>query len=117
LTLGSLIQILEGYPSGHQVRYEDGRVPSQFDSWRGVYAELTLMSGAADSMTVGNLLTEARAADGSTFQGYKGGDFTMGLHTPVWADEYGDCFYNGILGSRVDGDTVTLITADLSDYR
>jgi len=36
------------------------------------------------------MLAYAREALGSTYMGYRGGEFTMDEHTDVWIAEYGD---------------------------
>lgn len=41
--------------------------------------------------TVADLLAALHLADGETFEGYKGGQYTMGRTTDVWASEYGEC--------------------------
>lgn len=41
--------------------------------------------------TVADLLVALHLADGETFEGYKGGQFTMHRGTDVWASEYGEC--------------------------
>ena len=35
-------------------------------------------------------MKEAEKANGSKFEGYKGGDFTMTRDTPVWFSHYAD---------------------------
>jgi hypothetical protein len=120
MNLGTLIDALEALPPTHDVMFDDGTIPYKFHSWRGVYAELTLGRdpyGDPQRMSVKRLLGLAKKADGSTFQGYKGGDFTMSRHTPVWADDYGEYNSRGILGVTVVDGIVILQTADLSDYR
>jgi hypothetical protein len=120
MNLGTLIDTLEALPPTYDVKFDDGTIPHRFHSWRGVYAELTLgrdRYGKPRRMSVQRLLAQAKKADGATFQGYKGGDFTMGRHTPVWADDCGEYNSRGILGASVVDGTVILATADLSDYR
>jgi hypothetical protein len=51
-------------------------------SYRGYYNELAFEPAA--NVTVHEMLTDARSALGSTYQGYKGGDFTMPGHTDCW---------------------------------
>jgi hypothetical protein len=38
-----------------------------------------------------DLLAECKAAMGQVFCGYKGGDYVMGVLTPVWVASYGCC--------------------------
>lgn len=120
MTLGDLIDVLEGCDQNAMVEFDGGDFPLRFASWRGVYADLTLVpTHDGQPPSVASVLEMARAADGATFQGWKGGDFTMARHTPVWADAEGDYYSRGILGLRPDPDNgrVVLQTADLSDYR
>lgn len=100
MTLGELIAALETLPPDAHIEYDDGSFVGSFDSWRGAYRELTLIPEYNYSWTnyVKNVLREARAAVGHTFQGYKGGDFTMSEETAVWADEYGIYQSRAIIG-------------------
>jgi hypothetical protein len=87
LGLGELIARLAAEPD------QDRRVPVGFHephSYRGDYWDLAFE--VAHDVTVGEMLAAARSALGATFQGWKGGDFTMGKHTSVWlVTEAGDC--------------------------
>ena len=58
-------------------------------SYRGYYSDLAFTP--AKNMTVGKMLECAKWALGSTYTGYKGGDFTMNKYTEVWLAHYGDC--------------------------
>lgn len=108
MRLGDLIDTLEQFDPTLPVIFSDGSHPLRLASWRGVYAELSLepvkYEGDVALGTVGELLKEARRADGATFQGYKGGDYRMSRDTPVWADAYGEYDHNIITGVQlVDG--------------
>ena len=85
LTLGGLIAALEGQSADRQVQGL-----GELLSYRGYYEDLAF-APTTETRTVGDLLTECRAAMGRTFQGYKGGDFVMGEATPLWVAGYGDC--------------------------
>lgn len=64
-------------------------LPDGFDSphsYRGYYAELAFEP--AHNITVGDMLAAARDALGSTYQGYKGGDYKMTAYTDCWLAEY-----------------------------
>lgn len=118
MLLKDWIDTLEALPADAEVVFDFGASPAKLCSWRGIYAQLTLMyDDVGKAATVAGLLVDARAADGKTYTGYKGGDYVMSLDTPVWADDYGDCNYRGLIGTRIDDGKVVLITADLSDYR
>lgn len=90
LSLGQLIHQLKG------ITDQDAGVmfdfcafrPTTLDSWRGSYDELAL--GYADEdITVSQLLARCEEAVGRSYQGYKGGDYIMSEHTPVWVSQYG----------------------------
>jgi hypothetical protein len=51
-------------------------------SYRGDYHELAFEF--AEDVTVREMLSDARSAIGATFQGWKGGDYTMDAMTYVW---------------------------------
>jgi hypothetical protein len=57
-------------------------------SWRGVYAELAF-EPTEGPVTVGEMLATAESALGQTYEGWKGGDFTMNGHTDVHIDYEG----------------------------
>lgn len=57
------------------------------DSWRGQYHEL--MFEPARNIKLGAVLHAAESANGATFEGYKGGDYTMGEYTDCWLSTYG----------------------------
>lgn len=85
MTLGDLIQWLEAQDADLIVK--DGFGSPHSD--RGSYDEL-----AFDPMPesrIGDMLDHAKSADGATFTGWKGGDFTMGLHTSVYIGSHGTC--------------------------
>lgn len=56
---------------------------------RGAYEELAF--DPAPEASIGEMLKHAKSAVGKSFQGWKGGDFEMNEHTPVYIGEYGDC--------------------------
>lgn len=58
-------------------------------SYRGYCADLAFEP--AFNISIGDMLAAARSALGSTFQGWKGGDFTMSEHTDCWIATRGDC--------------------------
>jgi hypothetical protein len=56
-------------------------------SYRGYYTDLAFEPTA--NVTVGQMLANARTALGATYQGYKGGDYTMDQWTECWLAEHG----------------------------
>lgn len=95
LKLGDLIAFLEEWPNKDDpvwVKDVAGNVSGiepSFDSYRGYYEDLALNPGDS-SVSVKNLLREARWCVGKTFHGYKGGNFTMNEYTPLWIADYGN---------------------------
>ncbi|KKM14093.1 hypothetical protein LCGC14_1709530, partial [marine sediment metagenome] len=92
-TLGEVILLLEGQPERNTVKLDfTNEIPTSLHSYRGYYEDLSLgCSPNARPMTVERLLKRFKDAKGQTFEGYKGGDFTMGEYTEVWLSEYGTC--------------------------
>jgi len=89
LTLGKAIAVLDDLPDRMKVECDNGRVPGEADSYRGYYADLAFSPSGPVNKTILKFRRELKAAMGSTFQGYKGGDFTMGAETPLWLSDYG----------------------------
>lgn len=83
LGLDELIAILEAHDPATVVKvgFADPH------SYRGYYHEVAFEPAA--NVTVGAMLADARAALGATYQGYKGGDYTMSGYTSVWLASYG----------------------------
>lgn len=117
MKLGDLIESLSAMNADDPVEFADGTVPWRLCSWRGIYGELTIDSRPGGYTTVGELLAEAREAVGKTFTGYKGGEYTMSLETPVWADQWGDYQCMAPTGFLRTQGKVRITTMDLSDYR
>lgn len=105
-TLGRLIDALETVLRSaedgeglQEVRYDFCyRVPTTLRSYRGVYAFLALGHTDEGDCTVQELVERLRAANGQTFEGYKGGHYTMSLNTPIFVDNSGDASGTAIVG-------------------
>lgn len=66
-------------------------IPLGFDrphSYRGYYRDLAFEP--IYNISVEEMLKCAKEALGSTYSGYKGGDYTMSEYTEVWLANYGD---------------------------
>lgn len=114
LTLGDLVEKLSASDPAHFVIYDlvEGVSPSAPESYRGYYCDLSFPP-ASTPITVAELRKEAADAIGRTFEGYKGGDFTMHADTPLWASPYGSA--NGVAimdAKQIDG-RVVLITKQI----
>jgi len=100
MTLGGLIKHLEGLPEGVEV---DGL--SSPVSYRGYYIDLAFeLTGKKE--TAKSILPILRGCMGEVFEGYKGGDFSMGSLTPIWIASYGDCGER-IMSVSADGKIIT----------
>ena len=85
-SLNDLINRLEELPQDMPILLGDA------DSYRGYYSDLAFAPlYDTEPRTVKEILKEALLAHGKTFEGYKGGEFTMEGDTPVWYSHYGDC--------------------------
>ena len=124
LTLGDLIRRLEALPLASDRWGEpmpEKKVifdfcdfaPHWLDSWRGSYAELSIVptDDYGERPTAEAFLAMLRAAVGQTFQGYKGGDYVMGADTPVWVSRHGENSYTGVVGARDAGYEIVIDTA------
>jgi hypothetical protein len=83
-TLGILIDWLE--KQDQDLIVQDGFGSPHSD--RGSYEELAF--DPVSEARLGDMLKYAKSAVGATYEGWKGGDYTMGLHTSVYIGEYGE---------------------------
>lgn len=114
LTLGKLIESLAPMSGTLPVHFDwNGYSPNKERSYRGYYCDLAFDWGT-EPMTVETLAGICGRALGSTYMGYKGGDYVMGDRTPLWAAEYG---HEGraIVGISLADDRVIIITKDLEE--
>lgn len=124
LTLGQLTErvesILEQWKASGEgdepcVYFDFGSlVPTNFDSWRGSYAELALgyaLDDDKEGPTLSDFLKLCKETDGATFGGWKGGDYTMNKNTPVWVANQGHSGDTGIVEVLDDGWRVILATS------
>ncbi len=84
-TLGDLIDFLETQHKGKGIRFGF----SDPHSDRGSYEELAFCE--KENTTIGEMLEAAEMANGATYEGWKGGEYTMDRSTPVYIGEYGCC--------------------------
>lgn len=90
--LGNLIEDFKKYKDDFmQVEFDDGSIPEEFDSWRGSYCELALGHSDEGECYINELFRKAFNANGSIYEGYKGGKFVMDLDTPIHQANYGEC--------------------------
>ena len=85
-SLNDLIYRLEELPQDMPILLGEAH------SYRGYYIDLAFAPlYDTEPRTVKEALKEALLAHGKTFEGYKGGEFTMEGDTPVWYSHYGTC--------------------------
>jgi hypothetical protein len=126
ITLGELLKKLDSLETEYEsydgklepksVRFNFGSlVPTDFASWRGVYAEIALgygmqgYDGDDKAPTLAEFIEQVRATIGSTYEGWKGGDFTMTEDTPVWIDNPGNYTNTMLVDIQDDKYSVTLL--------
>lgn len=124
LTLGELILKLEPIVKKQLERVKEGNdeatvvydfeylFPTKFNSWRGIYAELALnFNTEGKPLKVSEFYKICKETLGKTFEGYKGGEFTMSKITPIWVANYGNAGSTALIDVVDDDYTVILITA------
>lgn len=78
-------------------------VPNGFShphSYRGYYWDLAFEPDR--NTTVGEMLEAARSAVGTTYQGWKGGDFTMDVYSDCWLSMEGECSGDSLSAMLLD---------------
>lgn len=88
VTLGKLIKALQ--KAKGNVRFADGGSPGMEMSYRGYYSDLAF-EAKSTPVAASDLLRQCQNALGSTYEGYKGGNFKMAEDTPLWRAAYGCC--------------------------
>lgn len=119
MNLGQFIDALAEMPPEAQVEFEfGGLVPGRFHSWRMVYTQLCLDWDGRWPRVVGDLLTEAQACVGKTFEGWKGGDYAMSRDTNLWIARDGESGgYTRVVAVREDEGEVKIVTqSGLEDW-
>lgn len=86
--------------------------PNSIDSWRGSYEELALgFTDEGKEMTITEFLKMLKDTLGKTLTGYKGGDYLMSKHTPIWVANYGNAGNTAVIEVVDNEFEVILITA------
>lgn len=130
LTVGELIaklepivskqnEVIKKYDHEASVSYDfEYLIPTEYDSWRGVYAELALgfkEPKYPESLGVTEFLNMTKEVVGKEFTGYKGGEFTMGKTTPIWVANYGNSGRTGLVDILDEEYDIVLITKYFKD--
>lgn len=112
MRLGSFIQGLKGCDPEADIQFDFyGYVPTTLDSYRGYYDHLAFGFADTDIPKVKDVLAQCEDALGKTFEGYKGGDFTMSEDTPLWVGNYGESRSTAIVDILKRDRTVIISTA------
>lgn len=86
--------------------------PTDIDSWRGSYDELSLsFSSGFGEMKLSAFIELLTSAVGKEFTGWKGGEYIMNRHTPVWVANPGNSGNTAVVEVVDQGYVVTLMTA------
>lgn len=129
LTLGEMILKLEPIIAKHaerdsplEVRFDfEYLYPTGIESWRGSYNELALTFSCSDrydgskAMNIIEFTNMLKQSIGKTFKGYKGGDFIMSKHTPVWVANHGNSGNTAVV-EIVDAGYMVLIITGYRDF-
>lgn len=111
MNIGTLISLLERCPSTARVKFGfSGFAPTTVSSWRGVYAEAAIEYKQHHEITVAQLIAELNKATMNTYHGYKGGEYTYHIHTPIHVDNWGEWTGTEITAVQIVDDDVILIT-------
>lgn len=104
MRLGDFIRALEARAQDQRIAFDFcSYAPGSLDSYRGFYEDLSWSFGERYAgVTVADVLAKAKAAIGQTFEGYKGGDFTMSEDTILWVAPYGESHSTAITGITGD---------------
>lgn len=122
MRLGDIIEALEALPGECPVFYAPignangvGVYPGAFDSYRGYYDRL-MLGANGEPCTVAELLNRARAADGATFTGYKGGEYEMRRDTVVYVADYGRTSDNRPVAIEKRDELVVIVVAHVPEW-
>ncbi len=94
--------------------------PFELISWRGYYNELCFTYAVDSDLVVPmgsfDLVVMLNKAIGRSFEGYKGGQYIMGPHTPVHVAQYGETGNRSICGVDISPEKITLQTYEVDHY-
>jgi len=108
MTLGKFISELEKISQDKEI--ENVWSPH---SYRGYYSDLAFEKGEG-TRSVGSLLEQLKnECLGQTFTGYKGGDFYMDEHTPLWIAHYGS---SGVKIMNIEEGEIIHLSTQEDDY-
>ncbi len=107
MTLGKLIATLESHPTNTLIE----KICNPH-AHRGHYGDLAFDIGTPyEQMTVAETIAFLTECLGATYTGFKGGEITMGNHTPLWIAAAGDVHGLRIWGVLNEGDGLVYMLA------
>ncbi len=113
LTLGQLIHQLSTVTEAQKdlfVETDFGVGIDRPHSYRGYYEDLAFCSSTSRKRS--EVLSSAMSALGSTYEGWKGGNYVMTEKTPLWISAQGENWGIAIVGLEVLDDKILLLTRD-----
>ena len=113
LNLGGLIARLRAIPGDTRIL---GVADAPFHSYRGYYSDLAIEPERANQTTAEALLDAALAARGAVFKGYKGGDFPMHDHSPLWLSGYGTSSGLRVVGMAATAEGLVFVVRPEDSY-
>ena len=114
LSLGELILLLRLQPQTNAIKIDYGGNPGSLDSYRGYYKDLAISPDGDTEKTVAAFLSDCENSVGKTYDGYKGGEFTMTKQTFMWVACYGTTG-KMLTGVESKGKSTVLVTMDDAD--
>lgn len=130
LTLGELILKLEPIVKKNKGKKIEDLPDVYFDfcrmfptttmSWRGSYKEVCLdfTDGRSENkspLNIRDFFKLIKNTIGKEFEGYKGGEYVMDKHTPVWIDNYGRSTDTGLV-DVLDLDYQVLLITQYTEF-
>jgi hypothetical protein len=117
ITLGELIDLLAARPTQDLVTIGETHTTAlAVSSYRGYYDHLALEPVEGRDQTVGVLLAVLRAAVGTIYEGYKGGEFRMSRETPVWVSPWGYSTATAVTGIEAREGHTIITTAQCDEW-
>lgn len=109
LTLGQILKELKSHEPGAEVYFDfEHARPVNIDSYRGYYEDLSLgFDFSSQPMKCEELVKLLRGCIGRSFEGYKGGEYTMDEETTVWVANHGNT--GGTAITRISGTSLIVV--------
>jgi hypothetical protein len=120
ITLGALIGQLKGLDAQRPVYFDVWGLalhPTGLGSYRGSYDELAMgFENEGSPPTVADVLSWCESANGATYSGWKGGEFTMTMGTPVWVANTGYSHGVALVGAEAHRDWAVVLKTAVTSH-